>query len=163
MTDKPWKLVLLLAGIFAAGAVTGSFVTVRMGRQMMQKHIAPPDQMGPMRFKLLVDKLELTPEQQEKLRPIVMRNMEEMGRVRMNSLAEARRIAERMNKDITAVLTPEQKAKFDEMNRKMRERFQRFLRDRPFGPGGLRPGPDRPPGGMPPPPAEQPKDKSPEV
>ena len=30
MTDKPWKLVLLLTGIFLAGGVAGGFVTIRV-------------------------------------------------------------------------------------------------------------------------------------
>jgi Spy/CpxP family protein refolding chaperone len=163
MTDKPWKLVLLLVGIFAAGAVAGSFVTMRVGRNLIQRKMGVgPEQWGPQRLKMMTERLELTPEQQEKLSPIIQHDMQELARIRRNSFAETRRIVEQMNREIAAVLTPEQKVKFDEMNRELRERMQRFMRERRPG-GGPRPWPDAPPGDRLPPPPAPPKDKSPEV
>jgi len=73
--------------------------------------------------------------------------------VRESTFRESRKILERMERDIAAILTAEQKARFDKMNREMRERLQRFnLRGPGRGegaPGGRAPGP-RPPDGEPP-------------
>ena len=153
--NQPWKLVLLLIGIFAAGVVAGGFVAMRYMRHSMPRPPSP-EQWGPARLKKLSERLSLTPEQEEKIRPIMKRDMDDLGRVRTSSFAEGKRIFERMEHDIAEVLTPEQREKFEQMNREMREHVQKFMKERPFGPrkGGYdRPGaPEEPP----PPPPEKP-------
>jgi Spy/CpxP family protein refolding chaperone len=156
MMDRPWKLVLLLAGIFAAGAVTGGFVTVRFGRQMMRDR-PRFDQWGPNRIKMLAERLDLTPDQVEKLRPIMRRDGDDLTRIRSTSISDTRRILERMEHDIAEVLTPEQRTKFEQMNREQHERMQRIMKERGPG-GGQRHGPDEPPPGPPP---DKPADKPP--
>lgn len=129
MTDKPWKLVLLLTGIFLAGAVAGGFVTLEVGKSMFRKRLAP-DNWGPARLKMLEKHLELTSEQIERLKPIVRRDVEDLNRLRQQSFQQTRRILERMEKDIAAVLTPEQKQKFERLNAEMRERARRMFEQR---------------------------------
>lgn len=129
MTDKPWKLVLLLTGIFLAGAVAGGFVSLEVAHNMLRKRLAP-DNWGPARLKLLAERLELTPDQVERLKPIVRRDVEDLNRLRQQSFAETRRILERMEKDIAAVLTAEQKEKFQKLNQEMRERARRMFEQR---------------------------------
>lgn len=157
MTAQPWKLVLLLAGIFAAGCVAGSFVTMGYVRSKIRERGAP-EQWGPARLKLLAQRLDLTPEQIERLKPIVRRDVEDLNRLRQQSFQETRRILERMERDIAAALTPEQKKKFEELNREMRERARKMFEQRR---GERREGREgRPPGGKdgdgpPPPPHEK--------
>jgi Spy/CpxP family protein refolding chaperone len=160
MMDKPWKVVLVLVGMFAAGVVTGGFLAARVIKRVAEKRTLP-EQWGPARLRMLADRLELTPGQQEKLRPIVRRDVEDLGRIRHHSFNETKRILERMERDISAVLTPEQRVKFEQINREFRARAERFMRERgPRGPGGgLR---ERAPRGDRPslsPPAEEPADK----
>lgn len=136
--NKPWKLVLLLLGIFLAGGATGVFLTVSFGRNLLVRRAAP-DQWGPMHLRNLAKRLDLSPEQVEQLKPIVRRNMEELGRLRNQSMSESRVVMERMQKEIADKLTPEQRTRFDELNREMRERFRKFMQKRPGrppGPGG---------------------------
>jgi Spy/CpxP family protein refolding chaperone len=156
MMDKPWKLVLLLVGIFAAGAVSGGFVAIRFG------HPRPLRSRGEGNFredrlKMLTERLDLTTDQQDKLRPILRPYAEDLSRIRNSSIEETRRVLERMEQDIAAVLTPEQRVKFDQMNREMRERMQRLMKDR--GPGGGPHPRDHGPDGPPP---ESPTDHPPE-
>ena len=76
--------------------------------------------------------------------------------MRQQGLHETRRILERMEKDIAAVLTPEQKEKFEKLNAEMRERARRMFEQRRSErlEKGERHGP--PPGdGPPPPPGEK--------
>ncbi|HET7536188.1 MAG TPA: hypothetical protein VFJ90_07025 [Candidatus Didemnitutus sp.] len=152
MTDKPWKLVLLLTGIFAAGLVAGSFGSMRFARYFDPKRPAP-EEWGTNRLKSLKEQLDLTAAQVEQLRPIMKRDTDELRRVRESSMKDTQRIFQRMEQDIAAILTPEQKTKFDDMNREARERMQKFLKDR-------RPGwSSHPPGGeppLPPPPTDKP-------
>jgi Spy/CpxP family protein refolding chaperone len=126
MTDKPWKLVLLLTGIFLAGAVAGGFVTLEVGKNMLRKRMAP-DNWGPARLKTLEKELALTPEQIDRLKPIVRRDVDELNRLRQQGFQETRRILERMENDIAAILTPEQKAKFEKFNEERRERARRMF------------------------------------
>jgi Spy/CpxP family protein refolding chaperone len=150
--NKPWKLVLLLTGIFLAGGVTGALLTAKFGRQWVGQRPAP-GQWGDGHLRRLARHLELRPEQVEQLKPIVRRNMEELGRLRAESMTESRAVFERMEREISAQLTPEQRSKFDEYNREARERVRRFMQKRPGGTGhgDRREGPpgSPPAGGMP--------------
>jgi uncharacterized membrane protein len=162
--DKPWKVILVLLGIFAAGGVTGGFVTVRVWRERLANRPVP-EEWAPRHLKRLADRLDLTPQQQEQIRPIIKRNMEQLNRLRNRSMAEAKTAVEGMQREITEQLTPEQRAKFEQMNRELREqrdareakeRAERTRRSSGERPGeGPRPGPDRPP-------PEKPPEKPPE-
>jgi len=146
---QTWKLVLLLAGIFIAGGITGAFVGQRILRgKFMQRPM--PEQWAPSHLKRLADRLDLKPEQQEELRPIIKRNMEELNHLRSKSLAETKFIFERMEREVSEKLTPEQRVKFEKLNQEFRERIRRFGADRLAGPRGERGSLERPPGAPPP-------------
>ncbi len=173
--DKPWKVILLLVGIFAAGGVAGGFVGREFARKKKdsgQHTPLPVEQWAPEQLRRLVQRLQLTPEQSERLRPILRRDMEDLGRNRGQYLSESRRIIERMEKDIADQLTPEQKAEYEKIKQERAERFRRMTQDRKNrpdgegrgGPDGPRRRPDRPlgepgPGG--PPPGQKPGEPKP--
>ncbi len=170
--SQPWKLILVLMGIFIAGVVTGAFVTLRVGREMMAKR-PMPEQWAPQRLKLLAERLDLKPEQVEQLRPIIRRDMDELNRLRNYAMRETRSVFERMEREVAEKLTPEQRAKYEQFNRELRERMRAMpdRQNRPGGqggPNGPRPDRDRPmgdrpmgepgknPGQRPPPPPDKP-------
>ncbi|MBA3850173.1 MAG: hypothetical protein C0502_09290 [Opitutus sp.] len=158
MTSQPWRLVLLLAGIFLAGGVVGGFLTFRFAHQKMRERGAP-EHWGPARLKMLADRLDLTPDQVGRLKPIVRRDVEDLNRLRQQSFSETRRILERMERDIAAVLAPEQKRKFEQLNRDLRERARRMFEqrrnERREGRDGRPPGPEGMDGPPPPPPGDE--------
>jgi Spy/CpxP family protein refolding chaperone len=129
MTDKPWKLVLLLVGIFVAGAITGGFVSLEVAHSMLRKRMAP-ETWGPARLKLLGKRLDLTQEQVARLEPIIKRDVEELRELREKGFTDAHAILERMERDIAALLTPEQKGKFEKLNAELRERNRRMMEQR---------------------------------
>jgi Spy/CpxP family protein refolding chaperone len=155
--NKPWQVILALFGIFIAGGVAGGFVTLRIWKDRVTNRPVP-EEWAPRHMKRLNDRLALTPEQQDQLRPIVRRNMELLNRIRNSSMAETKVIVEGMQREISEKLTPEQKVKFDQMNQEVRdareardkaERAKRASGDHP--PEGPRPPPrDHPPGEKPP-------------
>lgn len=145
--NKNLKLVSLLAGIFVTGSVTGALLTTRFGRDWLKQR-AVPEQWASHHVRKLTEKLELKEDQVEQLRPIIQRNMEEMGRLRSECVKDTRVVAERMEREISAKLTPEQKVKFDEYNRQKRERMKKLMQKKPAGP---RPEGERPAGASPPP------------
>jgi uncharacterized membrane protein len=147
--NKPWKIVLVLLGIFLAGGVTGAFVMLRIGHQWIA-HRPGPEQWAPNHLKRLVERLDLKPEQAEAIRPIVHRNMEELSRLRIESMADIKRVFERMEREVSAQLTPEQRTKFEQLNKEMRERAKRFTPDRKNRPGaGPQADPAKPDAGPP--------------
>jgi Spy/CpxP family protein refolding chaperone len=133
--NKPWKVILAFLGVFLAGAVFGGFLSVRLAKQFPLGAPAAPEapaggQFSPQIMKRLTQRLELTPEQQEKIRPIIQRTDEEMRTLRRTNLREGFAVAERMQAEVAALLTPAQQAKLDQMHREMRERFQRERQQR---------------------------------
>jgi Spy/CpxP family protein refolding chaperone len=146
--NKNLKLVGLLAGIFVTGSVTGALLTTRFGRDWFKQR-AVPEQWASHHVRKLAEKLELKEAQVEQLRPIIQRNMAEMGRLRSECVKDTRVVAERMEREIAEKLTPEQKIKFDEYNREKRERMKKFMQKKS---GGPRPEEGLPAGAPPPPP-----------
>lgn len=160
--NKPWQVILVLIGIFAAGGVAGGFVTLRFCKDKIVNRPVP-EEWAPKHLKRLHDRLALTPEQDEQIRPIVKRNMEHLNRIRNSSMEETKTVVEGMQREISAKLTPEQRAKFERMNRELRE--MRDAREKAEkakranagrSEDGSRPPRDRPPGGNPPPPPAKP-------
>ncbi|HEY8993149.1 MAG TPA: hypothetical protein VIM71_00560 [Lacunisphaera sp.] len=139
--NKPWVVILVLIGIFAAGGVTGGFVTAHMFREKITNRPVP-EEWAPRHIKRLVERLNLTPEQTEQVGPIVKRNMEQLGRLRNQSMTETRVIVETMQREITEKLTPEQRVKFEQFNREIREKVERARREKG---GAGRPGGPPPP------------------
>ncbi|HYC70901.1 MAG TPA: hypothetical protein VEB66_06830 [Opitutaceae bacterium] len=159
--DKPWKIILLLAGIFATGATTGALVAVRVCKDKLEKPKSPPpmEQWAPERLKRLKERLKLTPEQVEKLKPVMRRDMEELGQIRGTFFGESRRVIERMERDIAAELTPAQRQEYEKVKQESAERWRKMMQERersgkPRGPE--HDGPRRPADGKPGEPAPPP-------
>ena len=154
-----WKIIVALVGIFAAGAVTGGLVALRVAKEMAERRGGPnvPAPWGPQQLRRLTERLQLSDEQVAKLRPILRRNMVDLNRLRAFTSAEMRRNFERLEYDIAAVLTPEQQAKYRELSQMMR---RRLWQQQPNGMERGEDGPGRPlnrdgrqrqPGDQPPP------------
>jgi len=127
--DKPWKVILAFTGIFLAGILVGGLVALRWGKNFSPRQ-SMGEQYGPRMMKRLVDQLELTAEQQAKVKPIVDQATEELRQLRHTTQRTTASVIERMQGEISAVLTPEQKAKFDEQIRQQHERVKRFMEER---------------------------------
>ncbi len=154
---KPWQIILVLIGIFAAGGVAGGFVTLRLCKERLANRPVP-EEWAPRHLKRLHDRLGLTPAQEDQIRPIVRHHMEHLNRIRNSSLEETKTVVESMQREISEKLTPEQRTKFEQMNQELRdardarEKAERAKRAGPGRPDeGGRPPRDRAPGEKPPP------------
>ena len=118
--NQPWKVIIVLLGIFVAGGVTGGFATLRVWKtKMMNRPV--PEEWAPKHLRRITERLELTPEQEDQIRPIVRRSMEELNAIRNHSMAKTQGVVEAMQKEITEKLTPEQRIKYEQFNRELRE------------------------------------------
>jgi uncharacterized membrane protein len=151
--NQPWKVIIVLLGIFVAGGVTGGFVTARVCKNKLANRPVP-EEWAPRTLKRLIEHLGLTTEQQEQIRPIVRRHMEELNRVRNHSMAQTQTVVEGMQREISEQLTPEQRTKYEQLNRELREarearekveREKRLNLDRGFGEKPDRKSGDKPP------------------
>ncbi len=118
--NQPWKVIVVLLGIFVAGGVTGGFITARVCKNKILNRPVP-EEWAPRTLKRLVEHLGLTPDQQERIRPIVRRHMEELNRVRNHSMAQTQTIVEGMQREISEQLTPDQRPLYEKLNRELRE------------------------------------------
>lgn len=119
-----WKAVLIFAGVFVAGGVCGVF----LGPWVM-KPARPPrptaQQFASQMTERLAKQLKLTEEQKTQIAPIVQRAQDELIVQRREHFSGVTRVTEKMNAEISAFLEPEQKAKLEELSRKIRERTER--------------------------------------
>ncbi|HUJ44145.1 MAG TPA: hypothetical protein VLW52_11105 [Opitutaceae bacterium] len=149
--NKPWQVSLVLIAIFAAGFVSGGLVAFRVARRHGPL-LPPPEAWRTRLFEQDAAKLGLTPEQKQRIQPIVKRDLDELVKLRRQSMHSLREIVERMETDIAAELTPEQRKAYEELLKARRERMRRMIAE-PRGPRGER---DRLPGEGPRPPGEGP-------
>jgi len=155
---KPWQILLVLVVIFAAGGVSGGLVAYHIARHGAVRLPPPPDVWVARDIQRFGERLALTPAQEEKLKPIVRSNVEELTKLRRQSMRATHDILENLENQIMAELTPEQKASFQEFVQKRREAWRKMqeMRGTPAHPGREHPPGPPPGGGTPPPPPPQP-------
>jgi Spy/CpxP family protein refolding chaperone len=159
---KTWIVVLAFVGIFMAGTVTGSMIALSVAAKLQPQR--PPsavlNQFGVMQMQGLVRRLGLTDDQKKKIEPIVQKSADELRRLSGDTQHQTRDIIIRMHDEVSALLTPEQKQKFIQMQSQWQKRMNEQFPDHgrrqggpqnmggwSGGPGGMGQGP-RP---MPPP------------
>jgi hypothetical protein len=145
--NKPWQICLVLVLIFLAGGVSGGLVAFKVARSILPP---PPRDWVARQFERVTHELELTPEQQAKIQPIIQRRMDEVNRLRREAFKSGREIMTRMEAEVAAVLTPAQREKYERILKERQESLRRFQEQR--GLRSERRPEDRPPGERPPPP-----------
>ena len=137
---KTWKVVLAFTAIFLAGSVFGGLLAVRYGARFAPRRNLPP--LPPAVLRHLADRLDLTAEQKEKIRPMVDRAEEEIRPImerfneavrplRQQSLRDTGAIMRRLQQELAGELTPEQRAKLEKLQERQRELIRE---ERPGGP-----------------------------
>jgi len=144
-------IVLCLAGIFAAGGAIGAVVALRVAKDMAIEK-AKPNSFVIRHYKKMTKELELGPEQCETVNKILRETGSDIDALRKESFRESGAKLREMNVRISALLTPEQNVKFEEMLRQQRERIRKFQAERNGRGDGHRDGPPppTPPEGQPP-------------
>lgn len=159
---KNWRVIFAFAGIYFAGAVTGILIAPRLFRHVVERRVQflqrgggfPGGQplFGVQPIRRMTEALHLTPEQSEKIKPIEQRMGEELRRVRRDAQHNTQLVFERVQVEISAVLTPEQRREFEAQIAKGRERMKKFLLDQEQSRPRREGGPFGDPGEHPPPP-----------
>jgi Spy/CpxP family protein refolding chaperone len=142
---------LVLIAIFSTGVAGGWLAANHMARRRALRP-PPPEIWVARQIERLAGEVQLTPEQRERIRPVVAAKMDELIKLRRQAID----ILDQMGKQIAAELTPEQRTRYEKILQERREarrqaQEMRNARHRGDGaPGGREPPPDE--GGEPPPP-----------
>jgi len=159
------KAILIFLCIFLAGGVAGHFTGLRVACEkgnkksettaQVQNQPRRPVEEWSMRFqKLFAEKVGITPEQKTQLDPFIQTAQAEFRRVREQSFHEMGDITDKLDAQVMALLTDEQKPKYEQLITERQERFKKKEAERAaaVARGEPPPGPphrgDRPP--MPP-------------
>lgn len=135
-----WRMAFFGVVILLAGIVIGGALMMILAPQMLMKP-PPGPEFEPLRIipPLRAD-LGLTDEQAEKIKPIMDKYMTKLNQLRTNARTEVGETLKQMNEEIAAVLTDEQKARWQsELNRLERDLHPPdWRRGEGPGPGGGR-------------------------
>ncbi|HZO84157.1 MAG TPA: hypothetical protein VFC26_03035 [Verrucomicrobiae bacterium] len=124
-----WKLVLYLAAIFAAGGVSGWVVAAKTTKEKIFSPPAPKE-ISSHFCERLFSRMNLSPEQSQKIKEISDRYAREVDNVRDEQSRRIRQAANNRNAQINAILTPEQRTEFEQIERERREAYRNRERDR---------------------------------
>jgi len=130
-----WKLILAFVLIFLAGAACGFFGAVHMHRVFFA-HMAPDSMAQHMKERMRVE-LRLSPEQMQKISPIIDHAASQLKTTRDQTMRSVHEILSQTHHEMQPLLTPEQRTKLEEMEK----RHRRLLHRHGFMPLGPPPSP----------------------
>ncbi|HEU6447125.1 MAG TPA: hypothetical protein VFV23_01650 [Verrucomicrobiae bacterium] len=114
---KNFKSILLLILVFLAGIAVGIVGTRIVVRRMVEQAILQPGKVQSLAEARLTRKLNLNPQQREKLHGIFQDMHGELKGLRHEYEPQAIKILSRANDQINAMLTPEQQALYEQWKR----------------------------------------------
>ncbi len=139
---KTWQVVLATVAIFVAGLVTGGATTLGVVRWIARHpRVNPaqmtgpfgqrlangqPQQLNPQLMRSFANKLDLTDEQRARIQPIIRRTVSQLTRERREVQLTSALLIEKMQDEIAEILTPDQRARFEQLISQQRARLQQF-------------------------------------
>jgi len=127
------KLAAYVVAIFLAGAGSGALVAWQVCRRIPVTPL-PAAEIGAHLRARFQSRLELTPEQMTKINPLVDQAMRQVEVIRGETASHVFANVSNLHEQVLLVLTPEQKAKFEQLERERRE----YLHQK-FGPAANAP------------------------
>jgi len=121
-----WKVVLLVLATFVVGAVTGAFFVMGSAKDEMRRNRDPRRFFSntPDRW---VSEMKLTPDQEQKIRPILREIDDELTNLRALDLRETEGILSRGEDRIKALVRPDQQELLRKTFELRRERVRDWL------------------------------------
>jgi hypothetical protein len=138
-----WKTIGYAAAIFVTGGISGGALGVYEARTHLFSQ--PRDSEIAMRMhERLQKRLGLTDDQMSKIDPIIDSTASELHAIRMDTMERMNKVFDDSYAKVAALLTPDQKAKLDEMDKERKAMMQQHpWQENHHHPGG----PDGSPGG----------------
>jgi len=123
-----WKLRFYVLAIFLAGGGSGALITWQV---CQNRAVTPssPAEIGARLRARFQSRLDLTPEQVQKINPLIDQAMRRVEVIRNETANHVFANVSNLHEQVLLVLTPEQRVKFEQLERERRE----YLRQK-FGP-----------------------------
>ena len=119
-----WKLGVYVLAIFVAGGGSGAFIAWQVSRRTPVAPL-PPAEIGVRLRARFQSRLALTPDQVQKIDPMIDRAMRRVEDIRKETAGQVFANVSNMHEQVLTVLTPEQKARFEELERERRDYLRR--------------------------------------
>jgi Spy/CpxP family protein refolding chaperone len=130
-----WKLIVAFVLIFLAGVACGFFGALHMHQAFFARMAS--DSMAQHMKERMRAELKLTPDQMQKISPIIDRGASQLKTARDQTMQSVHEIFSEMHREMQPLLTPEQRSKLKDME----ERHRRLLHRHGFVPPGPPPSP----------------------
>lgn len=118
-----WKAALYLAAIFAAGTVSGWVVATKAAKQ--KAYSAPrSDEIAASLRSCMYDRLKLTDSQKQKIDTVIERSAKEMQSIHRERTDRIRQALSNRNSQIMGILSLEQQAEFELIEKERRESWR---------------------------------------
>ncbi|HVF70353.1 MAG TPA: hypothetical protein VM940_01985 [Chthoniobacterales bacterium] len=136
-----WKLAVAFIIVFAAGVATGAM----FGAFHLRRHIVlgPPHSgdVGDRMKEHFRRALDLTPDQQTKIQPILEATSAKLETIRVETAERVRTVMEDSKREVSPMLSPEQQKKLE----KLEAHHRKVMLHHGFGPHPKHPHPPPPP------------------
>jgi len=121
-----WKVAFLVLASFVAGAVTGAFLVMGSAKDEMRRQRDPLRWFSstPERWRT---EMNLTPDQDQKIRPILQQIDDELTNRRGVDLRETEGILSRGEDRIAGILTPDQRPRLHQTFEQRRQRLRDWM------------------------------------
>jgi Spy/CpxP family protein refolding chaperone len=126
------KIALYIALIFLAGGITGAGIRSMWKQPQPPRPPMPGPDFAKQIFNRINERLQLTPEQIEKIEPVFRKGIDEVRAIQDRSVKEVEAAVKRNHEELASLLTPEQVQKLQEWDRE-REKWRKGRRHN--GPG----------------------------
>ena len=113
------KIALTLVAIILVSGVAGGFAGFHYGKIVFRKRSNPED-WNVRAMRAFDNGLQLTPEQHARVQTIMDGAVEDFMSIRTETIEKSNHVLERRIAEISAELTPEQRAKFEERIKSVR-------------------------------------------
>jgi len=110
-----WKIVLSLGALFLLGGAAGSVLTLRLRPEATVAARAPEEKWQALTLADYRARLNLTPEQVERLRPVFGVTGQKLRTLRSYTAERVAGLVKEMNQQVMSELTAEQQVKLREL------------------------------------------------
>jgi hypothetical protein len=119
---RSWKVILYATLIFVAGLFIGLLASPHVLRTFLRP--PTPAEMSRHILARLQSRLSLTPEQTVQIKPLIEQTASDIDAIRSATTKQVSDHIAETNSKIATFITPEQKAKLDQMEAERRERMR---------------------------------------
>jgi len=122
MAAGKWlKISVCLLAVFVAGGITGSMLALHFGRHALHARIDVP-KMSEHIMTHLETELQLTADEKEKIRPIIVESLQKQQAIHDQSHSQIEAARQDGQSKIMPLLSADQQAKFQEMEQRWKNR-----------------------------------------